>query len=476
MELREEHPRAAARNPHLFARAPAALLLGSADCSSMQSVELSAGDIKLAHDCWTGWGAAAVPHLIHVYTDGSYDAHSKPQPTSSWAVTVGDRWLDDNFAHLPTDERQLNAGHVGGATLLGASISATSGVYPAELQAIARALAAFPLSCSLHIHSDSQAAIAGIHAYTEEPNIRQRLRMAARPLLQLIHHLMQQRKAAGGTVQLEHIRAHSIAADIHSVGNRLADYKANTTRVRPQSASPSSVREFPLTECEHRLTLHTELGAGAQVIDDVRRSAIAHLRARQLAYWSTLPPCTVTDGSFASPALLDTSRVVLADGSPLQQAAFMQIATNSIQCCWQLTADNVTHKVLPLWCASCNTALTIAHLVGCTANGAFRLSQRADVLAVLSSEDCTHDWLNARSHLSLTDLLLQLFPPSPDTPLHLHITRVMCGVFCARQANAASKQLGCTRAKDAHRLMLELRLCCIDGIHSFFHALKIALP
>ena len=194
------------------------------------------------------------------------------------AVTIGDRWLDDNFAHLPTNEQQLNTAQVGGAALIGASIAVTTGVYPAELQAIARALAAFPLTCSLHIHSDSQAAIAGIHAYSKEVNCRQRLRMASRPLLQLIDHQLQQRKAAGGAVQFEHIRAHSVAADIHSVGNRLADYKANTTRARPQSATPSTLKELPLDLCEHRLTVWTERGNNTQLIDDVRRSAIAQLK------------------------------------------------------------------------------------------------------------------------------------------------------------------------------------------------------
>jgi ribonuclease HI len=200
---------ASARNArlHLYARQPAAMLLSSEECSSMQAIELTSGASTLAHDCWTGWGASSAHRLAHVYTDGSHDAPTHVEPSSAWAVTIGDRWLDDNFANLPTDEQQLNAAQVGGATLLGASITATTGVYPAELQAIARALAAFPLSCSLHIHSDSQASIAGIHAYSAELNSRQRLRMAARPLLQLIHHQIEQRKAAGGSVRLEHVRA-----------------------------------------------------------------------------------------------------------------------------------------------------------------------------------------------------------------------------------------------------------------------------
>ena len=476
MMLREEPSKGAARNSHLFARQPAGLLLGSDQCSSTEAIDLTAGVTSLAHDCWTGWGVDAAARHVHVYTDGSYDAHSKPKPTSSWAVTIGDRWLDDNFAGLPTDERLLNAAHVGGAALIGASISATSGVYPAELQAIARALAAFPLACSLHIHSDSQAAIAGIRAYSDEINSRQRLRMAARPLLQLVHRQMEQRKAAGGAVQFEHIRAHSDAADIHSVGNRLADYKANTTRARPQSATPPTVRELPLAECEHRLTACTELGDGAQVIDDVRRTAIAQLKAQQLDHWRSQPASDTMDGAFAGAALLDSSKVVLAHGSPVQQAAFMHIATNSIQCCWQLLADGVTRKLQPLWCTTCGVALTLSHLVSCLDHTIFRYNQRLAVLALLASDARTGAWLMAHQHLPFMQLLWQLFPPPPGIPLHLHSALVMCGVISARQANAASKSLGFARAEDGRRFMQQLRLLCIDGVHKLFHALKTALP
>ena len=479
MVLREEASQvraAAVRNTQLFARQPlASLLLSSEECSSMQVVELTAGATSIAHDCWTGWGAAAAPHAVHVYTDGSFDAHSLPKSTSAWAVTIGDRWLDDNFAGLPADEQLLNAASVGGAALIGASITATSGVYAAELQAIARALAAFPLAISLHIHSDSQASIAGIHSYSKQINSRQRLRMAARPLLQLVHHQIEQRVAAGGSVQLEHVRAHSTAADIHSVGNRLTDYKANTARTRPQSATPSTLQELPLAECEHHLTAWTQHGDGQQVIDDVRRTAIAQLTAQQLSSWRNQPRADTMDGTFACQALLDTSRVVLAAGSPTQQAAFMHIATSSIQCCWQLQPDG-TRQVQPLWCTPCHAALTLAHLSSCAANGAFRDSQRRALLAVVASEASTDDdhWLAAHEHLPLEQLLVKLFPPASTTPLHLHIIHTMCGVVSTRQANAACKLLGVTRAKDIRRLAQQLRLCCVDGVHDFYSALKLA--
>jgi ribonuclease HI len=195
-----------------------------------------------------------------------------------------------------------------------------------QLQAIARALAAFPLACSLRIHSDSQASIAGILADSRQINSRQRLRMAARSLLQLIHHQIGKREAAGASAQLEHVRAHSTFADNRSDGNRLSDYRANTARKRPQSATPSTLRE-------HHLTEWTEDCHGQQVIDDVRCTAIALKKAQQHSSWRSKPPADTMDGTYACTALLHTSRVVLAAGSAAQQATLMHIATSSIQCC-----------------------------------------------------------------------------------------------------------------------------------------------
>ena len=123
---------------------------------------------------------------------------------------------------------QLN--DVGGATLIGSRISCTEGVYPAELQAIARALAMLPLSLRLEIHTDSQSSIAAISTFTEDLNERQRMRMAARTILQLIDNLITRRRTAGGSTIFSHVRAHTADSTIHSIGNRLADYQANRSR------------------------------------------------------------------------------------------------------------------------------------------------------------------------------------------------------------------------------------------------------
>jgi hypothetical protein len=122
----------------------------------------------------------------------------------------------------------------------------TQGVYPAELQAIARTLAMFPLSFNLHIHSDSEASIAAINSFDVQQNERRRLRMPARTILQLIHHLMTQRRAAGGSVGLSHVRAHTDNMDEHSVGNRMADYHANLARLKSDRTFPLGLQQLPL--------------------------------------------------------------------------------------------------------------------------------------------------------------------------------------------------------------------------------------
>jgi hypothetical protein len=149
MQLCEQNSLRSNRNQHLFERPSAGLLLDSDTCTSDQTVVLTSGTTRVSHDCWIGWGADAIPRHVHIYTDGSHDAHSKPAPPSSWAVTVADRWLDDNFNNIPIDERFINSAYVGPATACGANINITTGVYPAELRAISHALAMFPLFCSL---------------------------------------------------------------------------------------------------------------------------------------------------------------------------------------------------------------------------------------------------------------------------------------------------------------------------------------
>jgi tRNA(Arg) A34 adenosine deaminase TadA len=327
--------------------------------------------------------------------------------------------------------------------------------------------------------------MAGIRAYAAEVNERKRLRMAARPLLQLIGRLMSVREQSGGAVQLEHVRAHSQAADIHSVGNRLTDYQANLARARPDRPSPLTLQEMPLAECEHHMAAWRDDGNGRQVIDDVRRTAIAQLRQQALAKWqSKVDASGISDGFVAGAALLDTAKAVLACGTPEQQATLVHVATSSIQAHWHqpVAADPAARAVLrSLQCTGCLVACTLEHLASCPAASGtrFRADLQRDVLRTLASDPCTADWLRAHGRLALPALLLRLMPVPAESDVgppvlvakHRHLTRVMCGVFSARQANAAAKSLGFATAEDGRHLLQQLRLRCLDRVGAFFSAL-----
>ena len=154
-----ESSRPGHRREHLFAQShPVCGVPIHASASS--TVHFSGGPIRVAHDCWTGWLGPmdSLSHPVDVYTDGSYSSDSGQ---SSWSVALGTAWLEDHYRAVPL-ERHLTLGHVGGATLIGCDISCTAGIYPAELQAIARALAMLPLSLHIIVHSDSKSSIAAI--------------------------------------------------------------------------------------------------------------------------------------------------------------------------------------------------------------------------------------------------------------------------------------------------------------------------
>jgi len=454
------------RNPHLFETEPAPARDMSVGVIT-QNVGLtgSAVPVTITHDRWQGWGAdaPAIAAPVHVYTDGSFDAHSN---TSSWAVTVGDKWFDESIAAIPSDEKLLQAVHVRGATMLGASIRCTQGVYPAELQAIARVLAMFPLSCPLHVHSDSESSLSAIHSFISQCNERRRLRMAGRPLLQLIHHLLDRRTA---DTTLSHVKAHTDGVDAHSVGNRLSDYQANLSRAQSARSSPPNLSQLPLDKCEHHMVITDS--SGLVISDDIRRSAMKQLKSAELSYWRGLAG-DIAQGTLACEAMVELGRAMLESGNSTHQSTFVHVATNTIHCYW--AADGMLTQ---LHCRDCDEIRSLSHLFDCPTSFAFRWELAIAIRNCFGIEAAAHDWLQDTRLYGLRDLFASLFPVSAtasEQEQQRHFTCLLVGAFTRRQANAAAKSAGFAPGEEGRDCLLRLRLLCLGHIAKTFGRWKEA--
>ena len=465
-------------------------LLGSptadtADCSSISVRELplvaASTTVELAHDVWTGWGTAAPPPVapVHVYTDGSFDPTSD---TSSWSAVVGDRWLDENHHTIPADEALVRAGHVAGANLMGASITCTRGVYPAELQAIARTLGMFAASVHLHIHSDSQASIAAVNSFSSQLNERERLRSAARPLLHLISHLISIRRAAGGSLTLSHVRAHTQDTDIDSVGNRLADHQADIARRTPARAAPFGLRQLPIAECEPYMSVVDRSNPRDRVaiIDDLRRTARSTTRSRAFVIWQTKYPGD-SQGRYACQGVLDLGQIVLRRGTNQQQVTLVHCATNSIHYFWQRFVDRAKKAELrQLQCTPCNTNLTIAHLAHCPDVPCvqYRLKLHTAILGLFSQYGECSAWQRSShpNRITFDQLLLRLFPlaASAESVADVadHTARGIIGAVTRAECSAAIGETGITDLVKGRATLTEYRLLCLDHVEEFFRELR----
>jgi ribonuclease HI len=469
--------------------------LAADQCSSTMLIDLTNGGVHIAHDIWSGWTtpptspSPSPSDEIHIYTDGSHDSASS---TSSWSVVVGDRWFDENFGSLPNDEEELarQPGHLGGSTRFGSAVSNTTGVYPVELQAIARVLAMFPLDAVLHIHSDSQASIKSIQTFLGTANERDRLRSAARPLLLLIDHLCRRRAEAGGTVSLSHVHAHTNDVDPHSVGNRIADFEANRSRLRPDHPSPLSLEQLPIQECEPFMYIRSSPDDDANddivIINDIRSTSLRLVKSQVFHKWKSK-----SDGQeqFACDGMRDMGRVIMRHGSHQEQQTFVHVATNTIHY-HRVVDPNSTDTdesqtiLTQLQCRSChNETLTLTHLMSCRDPLSLDL-HRAILTSVLDGFDhlaeCSHWLQHARDDhdLHLHDLMVWLFPltassSSVEEERHDHTTRCMVGAFTAAQCNAALRRLGIKDQRSGHSAFITLRRVCLEHIGAFYTKLKL---
>ena len=443
-------------------------------CSSTSSITINGTTHHIAHDCWTGWGASlpAPMSTVHMYTDGSFSDFSS---RSAWSVVIADDWFHHNHAAIPADEHLLQPFHLAGSVSLGACSPNTQGVYPAELQAIARALAMVPVTMSLHIHSDSQASLAAIHSYSNQKRERKQMRMQSRPLLSLISSMLLRRQQHGSTTQLSHIEAHTTNTDRHSIGNRMADYQANRARLTPDRSYPRGLSLLPLAHLEPHMSINrptTNVLDGALVhtstpiIDDIRHTALSDSHQLAMSKWQQSPQ----QGLLASAGVRDLSLAVMQTGGHQLQSSLLHLVTNTIHFHWG--HHNTLHQV---FCHTCSAAMTLDHLVECrqVAVCNFRYHLKQQLIALIRTVDGSASWLRHHSHVSLVPFLSTLFP-SPDGHAWdlLNITRCMIGAFTSVQRRSAIRLLQLRDHKSGLAMFQQFRLVCAEEVSTLFSQWK----
>ena len=458
-------PTDSSRHTHVFDTTPYERTPNPDQCSSRNTTTRKLGfhyPLEIIQDCWRGYGTLLpTPSTVHVYTDGSFAPY--PHSTSSWAVLIESEWL--TLAHvreeIPKSSQYFRPSDIVGAPLFGAPINCTQGIYPAELQAIARTLAMLPLSYNIHIHSDSKAAIAGIHSYSHELNERHRMRMQGRPLLALIHHLISIRKQVGGNASFSHVKSHTSKYDIRSVGNSVVDYQAELCRKDPDKQLPLNVKELPLESFEQYFKIYTKVNdQRLMIIDDIRLHSKNWQKIEALNHWMT--HYKHNQGALASTGMMDLGKCIMKFGNIHEQNAFIHLATNTLHFYHQSVRDKdnprkLIHSTQQVLChhRQCTTAasnqpvgMDLLHFAICPHSlaSSSRDQLKEKLITSCLNSQCKPAWINANRRLEFPALLLRLFPPTAEISTaddkNRHLARCMAGAFTCSEANAAAKLLG----------------------------------
>jgi hypothetical protein len=181
----------------------------------------------------------------------------------------------------------------------------------------------------------------------------------------------------------------------------------------------------------------------------------------------------------------DAGRVVLRHGSRSQQATFVHVVINSIHYHRPPVPRGARSVLEPVPCAASHVPLTLAHLAVCADASCAQPRQQLQraIVALLSEYAATRDWLRLHRRLPLPELLTSLFPPpappaaARDAERQRRLTRLLCGAFTRREANAAAKRVGLDpllHRDDATAMLLRLRLACLDSVASLYDERKAA--
>jgi len=357
-----------------------------------------------------------VEGAVSLYTDGSAQVrewdqeHDRFEWSSSYSVVAGDPWLHRNYETLP-DEAGLQDFHLEDAIAVAFRVQNQecheNAAYFVELAAITRAVLAVPTRVDIDIYTDSLSSIQAISRYESVDNDRRRLRTAGRPFLGLIDEVRRRRQ---GAVRFHHIRSHTNERDVHSAGNKVADYVADSVlRGEGQPASPWLTRNpqpLPLHLGERNVAIKDDMGR--VVAGDMRRAVEQAAKAKNVLKWKD----SASQGRYAGPFYKELRKEVLekdtrADSVRRRRQLFLLNAASDTL---HFTVTEVEHKRVPheRHCEACDAKWqhrSIQHLFECEALESIRDQAATRVMEqvkALLPEEC---------HEKFDDAVLDQFDP-----------------------------------------------------------------
>lgn len=230
------------------------------------------------------WGTEIPTLQVSLYTDGSRQPRLDAC-RSAWAVCLGDDSFEAAVGVMPLESNMRERDVEALAVWSGDASAALGGdIFLVELEAILRALHALPFTFFLKLFVDSKSALQAIETYAKEFSERRKLRMHGRPVLALIQRAIRWRRDAGGSVEFVHVKAHSDAADQHSVGNRVADFAAQQECKR---RDPRRFGELPVSDGEAWVVLRDQ--EHRVVAADVRKALRGRAEELNLEVWQQSP-------------------------------------------------------------------------------------------------------------------------------------------------------------------------------------------
>jgi hypothetical protein len=175
---------------------------------------------------WGIWGADVATEDVTLYTDGSLVG-----TTAAWAVALHDDMFEAHWQTIHEDEgvvQRIQHMNNWGRTWGGKLDYPTDASYVPELEAMVRAVMLMPSTWNLTIVTDNEGVQKTAEEFPGQCSENQVRRKLGWQLLKL---LIRVAEARTGTVTVVHQHSHKKLLTTRSVGNALADLKAEQARL-----------------------------------------------------------------------------------------------------------------------------------------------------------------------------------------------------------------------------------------------------